>query len=83
MLFNYSAVKIIHIIYLQMLVKNIPLTLLIDSIMRLKGREPLMLKNSRRIMYSTKAVYFFSFKEYKMINKNFIDLQKYIPASEM
>ncbi|XP_065357951.1 putative fatty acyl-CoA reductase CG5065 [Calliphora vicina] len=67
---------------LNMFTKNIPMALLIDSILRLMGREPLMLKNSRRIMYAMKATYFFATKEYKMINKNMLDLEKCIPESE-
>ncbi|KNC33921.1 putative fatty acyl-CoA reductase [Lucilia cuprina] len=62
---------------------NLPLALLIDTALRLVGRQPLMLKISRRFMYTTKAVSFFALTEYAIMNKNMIDLEKYIPESEL
>ncbi|XP_037813455.1 putative fatty acyl-CoA reductase CG8306 [Lucilia sericata] len=61
---------------------NLPLALLIDTALRLVGHQPLMIKISRRIMYTMKAIGFFSMTEYKIINKNMIELDKYIPESE-
>ncbi|XP_037813458.1 putative fatty acyl-CoA reductase CG8306 [Lucilia sericata] len=68
---------------LHLFLMNLPLALLIDTALRLVGRQPLMIRISRRIMYTMKAIAFFSTTEFKIMNKNMIELEKSIPESEL
>ncbi|TMW42639.1 hypothetical protein DOY81_012281, partial [Sarcophaga bullata] len=57
---------------LEMYFLNLPISIILDSVLRLLGRNPMLLKVQRRIMYSSTLVENFSSKAYDIPYDNLI-----------
>ncbi|KAM7351638.1 fatty acyl-CoA reductase 1-like isoform 1-T2 [Cochliomyia hominivorax] len=80
---SISTTTCYYYFLIHILMTNIPLALIIDNILRLKGHRTIILKTTRNIVYAVKAISFFSLREYEWEKENMLDLLKWIPESEV
>ena len=61
---------------------NLPISIILDSLLRLFGRSPLLMKVQRRIMYSVELTKNYASRIYDIPYNNLLNLENYVPPSE-
>ena len=65
-----------------MYLMNVPLSIILDSLLYLFGKNPLLMKVQRRIMYSVTLVKDYADKIYEIPYDNLLNLENYVPPIE-